>query len=211
MQLCTYQKSIQNPNQGPREISRQSLSKRKALKLGGLTGRTGLSHSSFIINNNLSLAEVKDKALRIMIPDSSSIPAEVKALVFDCDGTLVDTMPIHWRAWCKICKETGLVFHKTDFYTLAGVPGKKIINILAKQQGIKLDPFVIYDRKRKYFLEGLTSVAPIPCVVRIAREAQRLGIPIAVASGSSRTQVQKGINPTIRYSGYNTLKLSSES
>ena len=176
-----------------------------------MTGRTGLSHSSFIINNNLSLAEVKDKALRIMIPDSSSIPAEVKALVFDCDGTLVDTMPIHWRAWCKICKETGLVFHKTDFYTLAGVPGKKIINILAKQQGIKLDPFVIYDRKRKYFLEGLTSVAPIPCVVRIAREAQRLGIPIAVASGSSRTQVQKGINPTIRYSGYNTLKLSSES
>ena len=211
MQLCTYQKSIQNPNQGPREISRQSLSKRKALKLGGLTGRTGLSHSSLIINNNLSLAEVKDKPLRIMIPDSSSIPAEVKALVFDCDGTLVDTMPIHWRAWCKICKETGLVFHKTDFYTLAGVPGKKIINILAKQQGIKLDPFVIYDRKRKYFLEGLTSVAPIPCVVRIAREAQRLGIPIAVASGSSRTQVQKGINPTIRYFGYNTLKLSSES
>ena len=211
MQLCTYQKSIQNPNQGPREISRQSLSKRKALKLGGLTGRTGLSHSSLIINNNLSLAEVKDKPLRIMIPDSSSIPAEVKALVFDCDGTLVDTMPIHWRAWCKICKETGLVFHKTDFYTLAGVPGKKIINILAKQQGIKLDPFVIYDRKRKYFLEGLTSVAPIPCVVRIAREAQRLGIPIAVASGSSRTQVQKGINPTIRYFDYNTLKLSSES
>lgn len=128
-----------------------------------------------------------------MIPDSSSIPAEVKALVFDCDGTLVDTMPIHWRAWCKICKETGLVFHKTDFYTLAGVPGKKIINILAKQQGIKLDPFVIYDRKRKYFLEGLTSVSPIPCVVRIAREAQRLGIPIAVASGSSRTQVQKAL------------------
>ena len=211
VQLCTYQKSIQNPNQGPREISRQSLSKRKALKLGGLTGRTGLSHSSLIINNNLSLAEVKDKPLRIMIPDSSSIPAEVKALVFDCDGTLVDTMPIHWRAWCKICKETGLVFHKTDFYTLAGVPGKKIINILAKQQGIKLDPFVIYDRKRKYFLEGLTSVAPIPCVVRIAREAQRLGIPIAVASGSSRTQVQKGINPTIRYFDYNTLKLSSES
>ncbi|XP_020602707.1 uncharacterized protein LOC110041738 [Orbicella faveolata] len=128
-----------------------------------------------------------------MIPDSRVIPVEVKALVFDCDGTLVDTMPIHWKAWCKICKETGLVFHKTDFYTLAGVPGKKIINVLAKQQGIKLDPYAIYDRKRKYFLEGLTSVSAIQCVVRIAEEAHRLGIPIAVASGSSRSQVQKAL------------------
>lgn len=128
-----------------------------------------------------------------MIPDSRVIPAEVKALVFDCDGTLVDTMPIHWKAWCKVCKDTGLVFHKTDFYTLAGVPGKKIINVLAKQQGIKLDPLSIYERKRKYFLEGLTSVSAIQCVVRIAEEAHKSGIPIAVASGSSRAQVQKGI------------------
>lgn len=128
-----------------------------------------------------------------MIPDSRVIPVEVKALVFDCDGTLVDTMPIHWKAWCKICKETGLVFHKTDFYTLAGVPGKKIINVLAKQQGIRLDPYAIYDRKRKYFLEGLTSVSAIQCVVRTAEEAHRMGIPIAVASGSSRSQVQKAL------------------
>lgn len=128
-----------------------------------------------------------------MIPDSRVIPEDVKALVFDCDGTLVDTMPIHWKAWCKICKDTGLVFHKTDFYTLAGVPGKKIINVLAKQQGIKLDPLSIYERKRKYFLEGLTNVSAIQCVVGIAEEAYKMGIPIAVASGSSRAQVQKGI------------------
>lgn len=127
-----------------------------------------------------------------MIPDSRLIPGSVKALVFDCDGTLVDTMPIHWRAWCKICNETGLVFRKKDFYTLAGVPGKKIINVLAKQQGIKLDPCAIYDQKRKYFLEGLTSVTAIQCVVRFAQEAHKLGIPTAVASGSSRAQVQKG-------------------
>lgn len=131
-----------------------------------------------------------------MIPDSRLIPGEVKALVFDCDGTLVDTMPIHWKAWCKICKETGLVFRKTDFYTLAGVPGKKIIHVLANQQGILLDPFAIYEKKRKYFLEGLTSVTAIQCVVQFAQEAHKLGIPTAVASGSSRAQVQKGTTNT---------------
>ena len=127
-----------------------------------------------------------------MIPDSSLIPPEIKGLVFDCDGTLVDTMPIHWRAWSKICQETGLVFPKADFYTLAGVPGKKIINILAKQQGITLDAFATYDRKREYFLEGLSSVSAINCVVQYAKEAHLMGLPIAVASGSSRAQVKKG-------------------
>lgn len=133
-------------------------------------------------------------AVSKMIPGSCIIPEEVKALVFDCDGTLVDTMPIHWKAWCKICRETGLVFRKTDFYTLAGVPGKKIIHVLAKQQEIKLDPFVIYDRKRKYFLEGLSSATAIQCVVRFAQEAYKMGIPTAVASGSSRSQVIQALN-----------------
>ena len=135
---------------------------------------------------------VSNKSVSRMIPDSRLIPREVKALVFDCDGTLVDTMPIHWRAWCKICKETGLVFRKTDFYTLAGVPGKKIINVLAKQQGIKLDPSDAYNRKREYFLEGLKTVTAIQCVVRFAEEAHKMGLPTAVASGSSRAQVLKG-------------------
>ena len=78
-------------------------------------------------------------------PERSSpeIPDDVKALVFDCDGTLLDTMPIHWRAWCKICDETGLVFRKDEFYTLAGVPGKKIITLLAKEQGIILEPLEV--------------------------------------------------------------------
>lgn len=134
-----------------------------------------------------------------MIPDSRLIPREVKALVFDCDGTLVDTMPIHWRAWCKICKETGLVFRKTDFYTLAGVPGKKIINVLAKQQGIKLDPSDTYNRKREYFLEGLKTVTAIQCVVRFAQEAHKIGLPTAVASGSSRAQVLKGTTNIVIY------------
>ena len=133
-----------------------------------------------------------DVTVSKMIPETCIMPQDVKALVFDCDGTLVDTMPIHWKAWCKICKETGLVFRKTDFYSLAGVPGKKIIRVLAKQQKIKLDPFVIYDRKREYFLEGLSSVTAIQCVVRFAQEAHQMGIPTAVASGSSRAQVLTG-------------------
>lgn len=120
------------------------------------------------------------------------LPLGVKGLIFDCDGTLLDTMPLHWSAWCAICSETGLKFDKESFYALAGVPGREIIRELANEQGITLDPIEVYARKRAFFLKGLRSVKVIPCVVRFALEARRLGIPAAVASGSSRSQVEQG-------------------
>lgn len=121
------------------------------------------------------------------------IPDNVKAIVFDCDGTLLDTMPVHWSAWSKICKDTGLVFNKNDFYNLAGVPGKKIIKLLAMEQGIKLEPLEVYERKRKYYTDELSTVEIIPCVVCYAREAFARGIPLAVASGSSRRIVEQAL------------------
>jgi beta-phosphoglucomutase-like phosphatase (HAD superfamily) len=120
------------------------------------------------------------------------IPEDVKALIFDCDGTLLDTMPLHWKAWCQICEETGLSFNKKDFLRLAGVPGKYIIRDLAIQQSIILDPLEVYQRKRTLFLKGISTVKSIPCVLRFVHAAKAQGIPLAVASGSSRAQVEKG-------------------
>lgn len=121
------------------------------------------------------------------------LPLGLKGLIFDCDGTLLDTMPLHWSAWCAICNETGLKFDKESFFALAGVPGREIIRELANEQGITLDPIEVYARKRAFFLKGLRSVQVIPCVVRFALDARRLGIPIAVASGSSRSQVEQAL------------------
>ena len=132
-------------------------------------------------------------------------PVEAKALIFDCDGTLLNTMPLHWSAWCAICRETGLRFNKESFYALAGVPGREIIRELANQQGIVLDPMEVYARKKAFFLNGLKSVRAIPCVVQFALEARRTGIPTAVASGSSRAQVEQGTVWTIGRSKVNLL------
>lgn len=128
-----------------------------------------------------------------MVPLSNHLIADdVKGLVFDCDGTLLNTMPIHWKAWCSVCKDTGLNFSKEDFYVLAGVPGKKIISVLAVQQGKILDAQEVYDKKKNYFLSELSSVGSIPCVLKYVYEANQRGIPVAVASGSSKKQVQQG-------------------
>lgn len=129
---------------------------------------------------------------KLLFVSTMHLPMEAKALIFDCDGTLLDTMPLHWSAWCAICRETGLRFNKESFYALAGVPGREIIRKLANQQGIVLDPLEVYARKKAFFLNGLKSVRAIPCVVQFALEARRTGIPTAVASGSSRAQVEQG-------------------
>ncbi|XP_031554316.1 uncharacterized protein LOC116291293 [Actinia tenebrosa] len=135
-----------------------------------------------------------------MVPRSNHLIADdVRGLVFDCDGTLLDTMPLHWRAWCSVCKDTGLNFTKEDFYVLAGVPGKKIISVLALQQGKILDAQEVYEKKKNYFLSELSSVGPIACVLKYVYEANQRGIPVAVASGSSKKQVEQALtNARIR-------------
>ncbi len=45
-----------------------------------------------------------------------------KALIFDCDGTLADTMPLHWRAWQVVTERYGLHFPEERFYHSAAFP-----------------------------------------------------------------------------------------
>ena len=51
-----------------------------------------------------------------------SLPAHIKGLIFDCDGTLADTMPLHWHAWQMITQRHTLQFPEDRFYSLGGVP-----------------------------------------------------------------------------------------
>ncbi|MFL2905431.1 MAG: HAD family hydrolase [Limisphaerales bacterium] len=65
---------------------------------------------------------------------------EIRGLIFDCDGTLVDTMPLHWRAWNSVCDRHDIVFPEERFYALGGVPSVKILRMLKEEQGLDFDP-----------------------------------------------------------------------
>jgi beta-phosphoglucomutase-like phosphatase (HAD superfamily) len=58
-----------------------------------------------------------------------------QGLIFDCDGTLADTMPLHWQAWQVIVKRHRLNFPEERFYSLGGVPSRDIIAMLCKEKG----------------------------------------------------------------------------
>jgi beta-phosphoglucomutase family hydrolase len=110
---------------------------------------------------------------------------EPKGLVFDCDGTLADTMPLHWRAWQAIAAKYKLHFPEDRFYSLGGVPSRDILKMLATEQGVSLDHIEAAHEKENVYLPLMATVEPIHAVVEIAR-ANFGKIPMAVASGGTQ-------------------------
>ncbi|HMP82014.1 MAG TPA: HAD-IA family hydrolase [Verrucomicrobiota bacterium] len=109
----------------------------------------------------------------------------IKGLIFDCDGTLANTMPLHWRAWQMVTQRHNLHFPEDRFYALGGVPSRDILKMLANEQGRSLDHIAVAHEKEEAYLPMLPQVEPIHSVVEIAR-ANHGKIPMAVASGGTQ-------------------------
>jgi len=109
----------------------------------------------------------------------------IKGLVFDCDGTLADTMPLHWRAWQMVTQRHGLHFPEDRFYSLGGIPSRDILKTLAEEQGRSLDHLAVAHEKEEAYLPLMAQIEPIHAVLEIAK-ANHGKIPMAVASGGTQ-------------------------
>jgi beta-phosphoglucomutase family hydrolase len=114
----------------------------------------------------------------------------IKGLIFDCDGTLADTMPLHWQAWSQISSRHGIHFPEDRFYSLGGVPSRDILKMLRDEQGLGIDPLVVAKEKELAYLELMHQAGPIHEVVTIAREHHGK-LPMAVASGGVKVIIEK--------------------
>jgi beta-phosphoglucomutase-like phosphatase (HAD superfamily) len=113
-----------------------------------------------------------------------------KGLIFDCDGTLADTMPLHWRVWNALARKHNFDFSEDRFYAFGGVPSRDIAKMLGEEQGIPLDYMAIAREKEAGYVPLIAQIEPINAVVGIARE--NFGkIPMAVASGGSRRVIEQ--------------------
>jgi beta-phosphoglucomutase-like phosphatase (HAD superfamily) len=112
------------------------------------------------------------------------------ALLFDCDGTLADTMPSHYRAWLEVTGAHGIDFPEDRFYALGGRPTRDIVARLAEEAGIALDIEAAVTRKEAAFLAALDRVAAIEAVVDVVRR-NRGRVPMAVVTGGHRAVCQR--------------------
>ena len=121
-------------------------------------------------------------------------PPGIRGLIFDCDGTLADTMPAHHRAWVAMLQPHGIPFPEDRFYAMGGMPTAQIIRVLAADAGVTVhDVDAMVHTKERLFLQMLDAVQPIVPVVAIAN-AYRGALPMAVASGGYRDVVGRTLD-----------------
>lgn len=127
----------------------------------------------------------------LILPDG---PFE--AFIFDVDGTIADTMPLHFEAWTNALGEWSLFFPEEIFYSLGGTKTDRVAEIVRERANAN---FVVHDivhHKENYFMERLGKAAPIRPVMEVI-EKWRGKIPMAVASGGFRRvidEILRGLN-----------------
>ncbi|HMO26600.1 MAG TPA: HAD family phosphatase [Tepidisphaeraceae bacterium] len=120
-----------------------------------------------------------------MTDERMIVPDDVRGLIFDCDGTIADTMPIHYEAWCAALQEHAVEFPEAIFYEFAGMPTPKIIETLNERHGHSMPVEETAHRKELLFEQRIPEVRAIEPVVKLA-EQYRGKLPMAVATGGMR-------------------------
>jgi beta-phosphoglucomutase family hydrolase len=120
-----------------------------------------------------------------------SLPSGIRALLFDLDGTLADTLPIHLAAWREAGAEFGITITDAMIMTHTGMPTVKVTEKLNEQFGWSLLPSAVKAAKDAAYarLKPQMGVRPIEPIYALAK-AQRGQIPMAVGTGSNRSSAE---------------------
>ena len=116
---------------------------------------------------------------------SLNIPdGDFAGYIFDCDGTLADTMPLHYKAWVEAFKNCGTPFVLTEerFYSFGGIPAHGIVALFNAEYGTHYDVMELADYKENLFVAKSHLIQPIKEVAEFARRAAQTH-PVCVASG----------------------------
>ncbi|MFG0267402.1 MAG: HAD family hydrolase [Rhodopirellula sp. JB055] len=108
-----------------------------------------------------------------------------EGLIFDCDGTLTNSMPLHYLAWHETMTHYGIEFPESRFYAMGGMPSEKIIEVLSSEQGVTVDVDLATEEKEANFIARIPKVERLAHVTDIA-ERHLNRIAMSVASGGMR-------------------------
>jgi len=119
------------------------------------------------------------------------IPAgDFRAYLFDCDGTIADSMPLHYIAWKKALAEWNCPFEEELFYAWGGKPPVEIIGTLNQMHHLNMPVDAVAEHKENFYYDLLPTLQPVPEVLEHI-DAMQGKIPYAVVSGSTRKSIVK--------------------
>jgi HAD superfamily hydrolase (TIGR01509 family) len=126
------------------------------------------------------------------------------AYLFDCDGTIADSMPLHYIAWKKALGEWDCEFDEKLFYAWGGMPIVEIVATLNKQRGLSMPVETVAHRKESLYFELLPQLQAVPEVLEVI-QANQGQIPFAVVSGSALDSVTASLSQLHLLDRFDTL------
>jgi beta-phosphoglucomutase-like phosphatase (HAD superfamily) len=154
-----------------------------------------MSTQSFLVSSSNHLHSSLQTCVKLMSHSFVILTffANDRRVTADSDGTLVDTMPVHLKAWQHAAALHNLTFSAEQFYALAGVSAADIVVQLAAEQGVSPAPRaadVLRDKALCFGIDnGFSSVRPVAPALAVLKEARKRGLKIGVASGGQRDDV----------------------
>lgn len=118
------------------------------------------------------------------------VPEGIKGLIFDMDGTLLNSTPVHYKAWLEACQPFGVEFSYDFFITLTGRPVVELGKDLIERYKMDADPFELVARKEQLVKSNLHNVQIIKPVFEVVKNFQGR-LPMAVGTGASRERANK--------------------
>ncbi|HCV43805.1 MAG TPA: hypothetical protein DGH68_10010 [Bacteroidetes bacterium] len=116
------------------------------------------------------------------------VPSHIRGLIFDCDGTLVDSMPLHMKAWEHAIVKARAVWNYDFFFSKKGMEEREIVDLYNREFSMTLDRVATVHAKHMFFREHPSEFKPIKNVVDVVWRYKD-NLPMAVASGSTRQNV----------------------
>jgi HAD superfamily hydrolase (TIGR01509 family) len=117
------------------------------------------------------------------------LPAgDFKAYLFDLDGTIADSMPLHYLGWTQAVGEYGGQFPEELFYAWAGIPLPRTVEMLNERFGLNMPVADVVQRKETLYFSRLSDLKPVASVLHHIH-SQRGIIPFAIVSGSPRASI----------------------
>jgi beta-phosphoglucomutase family hydrolase len=116
---------------------------------------------------------------------------EARALIFDLDGTLSNSLPVHMRTWNKVGEVYGFKFDPQIMLEMTGRATIEFARRVVEQYGLSADPEEIVKLKQQSFWDLAGLLEPVNEIVSLVKEYSGK-LPLAVGTGASRksTEVQ---------------------
>jgi beta-phosphoglucomutase family hydrolase len=118
---------------------------------------------------------------------------EARALIFDLDGTLSNSLPVHLSTWNSIGERYGFRFDPKILYEMTGRPTIEFARRVVEQYGLSITPEEIVKLKQQSFWDSTALLKPIEEMVAVVKKYHGQ-LPMSVGTGASRKSAEVQLN-----------------